>query len=129
MHRSLSRWIVIGCAAALVGCTTMNTVGASAAGQPPLALTQLMRPGDDVRLTLIDGPALELRVVAVDTLAVEGLGPNSARSVRVAADRISMVERRETSVVKTTLLVLGLAVVAHAYILGRGFGKILGTAP
>ena len=82
------------------GCTTLRPSVLSADElRRQISLGELLKPGDDVRLTTMDGAVHEFAVMAVDTDA--GLVVGSNESVRIAD--IVGAGKRELAVGKTVL--------------------------
>ncbi len=105
MHVTCSppfRLVALLTASALVGsgCTSMHQVPVVAPG--PSLTTPMVKPGDDVRVTMRDGRTARFTVGQVDVSAITARGGE-----RYATDEIATVERRTFSAAKTTVLVAG----------------------
>ena len=105
MHVTCSppfRLVALFTASALVGsgCTSMHQVPVVA---PGLSLTTpMVKPGDNVRVTMRDGRRAQFTVGQVEASAITARGGE-----RYATDQIATVERRTVSAVKTTVLIGG----------------------
>ena len=87
---------------ALAGCQTMKPVDL-AADKP---VTALLEPNDTVQVWMRDGRVLELQLTAVEADALV------SGQQRVPLKDIERIERRGVSVLRTTLLVLGIVALA-----------------
>ena len=114
MHSLPRRAVALLCALALTACTTLNVVddrGATPTQDPP-ALTKSVRADDRVRITTLDGRMRVLRLTSVTDSELTGHAEGSVQSMSIPAGQVARIERRDVSVGKTSLLVLGVIATA-----------------
>jgi hypothetical protein len=117
MHVTCSppfRLVALLTASALVGsgCTSMHQVPVVAPG--PSQTTSMVKPGDNVRVTMRDGRTAQFTVGQVEASAITARGGE-----RYATDQIATVERRTFSATKTTVLIAG--ALGGVFLLAYGF--------
>ena len=111
----MNRLTVIFLAVALCSCTTLHPILEPAARiQQQLGSGAPLEPGDSVVITTNDGVSHLFSVTAVGAGHVEG------RSVSIPIDQIAPLEKREVSVGKTLLVVVG---IAAALTLSAGYSQ------
>lgn len=99
----------------MCACTTLHPILEPAAQiQQQLGSGALLKAGDSVVITTNDGVSHSFSVTAVGAGHVEG------RGVSIPIDQIASVEKREISVGRTLLVVLGVAV---ALVASKGYSE------
>lgn len=112
MHRTLQRAITAMCAMSLIACTSLQQlpenggVGTSRAHRQ----AQNIKAGDNVRVKLKNASSIELVATAVTPDAIVGTNEGSSRTVQLI--EIESIEQARFDVMRTTLLVVGLALIA-----------------
>jgi hypothetical protein len=92
----------------MTGCTTLRPVELSQPIiQERILAGDLIRPGDRVQITTIDGKIHEFKVISITDGIIKG------KDMEISVNNIMQVEKRTVSPLKTVFLVVGiLAVVA-----------------
>lgn len=111
LHHLLRYLFVIFCSSCLLACTTKQLLSSSSTprNSPPAWLEQLQL-GDTLEITLVsEKEPLTLKLKDISSTTLYGTTGET-----VAIDTIVSVEKVEISWIKTTFLVLGIALTAAA---------------
>jgi hypothetical protein len=112
MHRTFQRAVTAICAMSLIACTSLqhlpenDSVGTSRAHRQ----AQNVKAGDTVRVNLKSAASIELVATAVTPDAIVGTHEGSPRTVQLI--EVESIEQKRFDVIRTTLLVVGLALIA-----------------
>lgn len=115
-------------ATALIGCSSMQTLGAwrpSPTGSATPALPAV-EVGHHLRLTLASGARVDLHVLAMKSDAIEGTW--AGQPVRVDLDQVSRIERRTWDLPRTAMLLFAAWVMTIVQPFG-GSAVVLGLVP
>lgn len=121
LSASVTRLITVVSLAALVACTSMQTIAER--GGTPLSASQLgqvIARNDSLFVTEIDGKAVQMHLTAVLPNAIEGTVDSSGQVIRLELDQIRTIQRRGFDGTKTTILVV--AIVGGVYLLIQAAG-------
>jgi len=105
----------------LSGCTTLRPVELSQPViQERITAGDLIKTGDRVQITTIDGKVHALKVISINDGTIKG------KNIEIAVNDIMQVEKRKISTVKTVFLVVGVLGVVALVQLGAAVGSIMG---
>jgi hypothetical protein len=96
---------------AMVGCTTVQPLAVN-----PSGLSQSLQRGDQVDIVTANGQEMRITIDSVDANGLQGSGQ------RVSFSDIRSINRRQISVGRTALIVLGVLAVGAAAAGGGGGG-------
>lgn len=100
--------------ASLVACTSVRPVALDQGGKAsPFGRLDDLQPGDRITLLTTQGDRITMNVAALDASSIEGKVEGRPSNLRLQNENIVEVQREETSVLKTSGLV-----VAIAYLVG-----------
>jgi len=106
--KSMIAWVLM---LTLTGCATMSPIAGSPTElQQRVAAGELLRPGDQVRITTADGNRHEFRVTSVSGYSIDG------KQESILVKDIFAVEKREASIGGTVVLVMVTALAATALV-------------
>jgi hypothetical protein len=118
MPKTLTRLIVLTCAASLVACSSLRTVVDR--GVAPTTASDLsarpIAPNDSIVLTTTDGKQVALNVTAVTADTIEGVPAGDTNLRHVPLDQVVRIERRETDFGRTAFVVLAIALGIYAVV-------------
>jgi hypothetical protein len=103
----------------LSGCTTLRPVELSQPViQERIIAGDLIKTGDRVQITTIDGKLHALKVISVNNGTIKG------KDIEIAVNDIMQVEKRTASPAKTVFLVVGVLAVVALIQLGAAVGSL-----
>lgn len=103
------------------GCRTTRPIPPGPGGYQ-----ESLRPGEQVRIVMRDGAALELTISAVTREAIAGAPRSGGPDVAVPFSRIASIERTEFSAAHTTGLVAGVGAAVVAILAVVFFVVVIG---
>ena len=112
MHRTFQLVVTALCAASLIACTSLqplpesHSAGASRAHRQ----AQNVKVGDTVRVNLKNAASFELVAAVVTPDTIAGTHEGNPRTVQLM--EVESIEQKRIDVMRTTLLVVGLVLVA-----------------
>lgn len=111
MKRYRQMVIIMYSCFAMLGCMTTQPITAGRA-----QLSQTLHPNDRVEVVTKDGQTLRFKVERIDDVGLHGAGQN------VAFDDIESISRKKVDAGRTSLIALGVAVIAAVAAGGGGEG-------
>ena len=122
--------LLITVSVALAACTSMRVVptGSGASTGSGSHSPQALAPGDVVKVKLRDGSSFEFTLTSVSSNELQGVKSDATTSEAISMKYVEVVERKQFDALKTTLLVVVVAVGIYFVAQALLVSKLLGSS-